>query len=131
VQVETDFLLALAKGDDWLAGNAEAALEEYDDIYATAFPYIEFLVVLYDRDTAEYSVDLPRAVANLVERVPIRPPSKEETVLLAAGLAQEHDLTPFDAVHAAEAITTDERLLTSERDYDDIGVDRVPLETDG
>lgn len=130
MQVETDFLLALAKGDDWLTENAEAALETYDDLYATAFPYAEFLVVLYDQQSAEYPVDLPRAVANLVEKVPIRPTRQEDVILLAAALAEEYDLTPFDAIHAAEALTTNEQLLTSEQDYDDIGVDRVPLEGD-
>jgi len=68
MQVETDFLLALAKGDDWLTEHAKAAL------------------------------------------------------------AEEHNLTPFDALHAATAVTASEQLLTSEQDYDDAGVDRVPLE---
>ena len=43
-------------------------------------------------------------------------------------LAEEHSLTPFDALHAATAVTAGEQLLTSEQDYDDAGVDRVPLE---
>ena len=30
--VETDFLLALAKSDDWLREQAIAALEQYDDV---------------------------------------------------------------------------------------------------
>lgn len=128
MQVETDFLLALAKGDDWLAENAEAALEEHDDLYATVLPYAEFLMVLYNRDTAEYDVDLPRAVVNLVEKVPVYPAEQEEAVLMAAALAEEHDLTPFDALHAATAIASGEKLLTSERDYDEINVERVPLE---
>jgi predicted nucleic acid-binding protein len=131
MQVETDFLLALAKGDDWLTENAEGALEEHDDIYATILPYAEFLMVLYNQDTAEYDVDLPRAVVNLVEKVPVYPAEQEEAVLLAAALAEEHGLTPFDALHAATAVTSGEQLLTSEQDYDDTGVDRVPLEGEG
>lgn len=127
VQVETDFLLALAKDDDWLTGNAEAALEE-SDIHATILSYAEFMVVLYNRDTAEYDVDLPRAVVNLVEKVPVRPAGQEEAVLLAAALAEEYGLTPFDALHAATAITSGEKLLSSEQDYDEVGVDHVPLE---
>lgn len=128
MQVETDFLLALAKSDDWLTKNAEAALEEHDDIHATVLAYAEFLLVLYNQDTAEYDVDLPRAVVNLVENVPVYPAEQEEVVLLAATLAQEHGLTPFDALHAATAVTSGEQLLTSEQDYDDAGIDRVPLE---
>jgi predicted nucleic acid-binding protein len=128
MQVETDFLLALAKGDDWLTENAEAALEEHDDIHATILSYAEFLMVLYNQDTTKYNVDLPRAVVNLVEKVPVYPVEQEEAVLLAAALAEEHNLTPFDALHAATAVTAGEQLLTSEQDYDDAGVDRIPLE---
>lgn len=131
MQVETDFLLALAKDDDWLTENAEAALEEHgDDIHATILPYAEFLVVLYNEDTGEYPINLPRAAVNLVETVPVYPAEHEEAVLLAATLTEEYDLTPFDALHAATAITSGEKLLTSERDYDDLNVDRVPLEPD-
>lgn len=130
MQVETDFLLALAKDDDWSTEPAEAALEEHDDIHATILTYAEFLLVLYDCEAAEYAADLPRAVVNLVENVPVYPAEHEEAVLLAAALAEEHDFTPFDALHAAMARTAGEKLLTSEQDYGDAGVDRVPLEKD-
>lgn len=92
VYVETDFLLALARGKDSLK---------------------------------------PRAVAALVDHVPVRPAKHEQAVSTAAVLADEHDCTPFDAVHGGVAITTDEPVLTSEQDYDDVGIDRVPLEPTG
>ena len=88
MQVKTEFLLALTKGDDWLTENAEAALEEHDDIHATILSYAEFLMVLYNRKTADYAVDLPRAVVNLVEKVPVYPVEHKEAVLLAAALAE-------------------------------------------
>lgn len=129
MQVETDFLIALAKGDDWLTENAEAALEEHgDDLYATILPYAEFLMVLYNEETAEYPIDLPRAVVNLVEKVSIYPAEQEQAVLMAAALAEEQDLTPFDALHAATAVASGEKLLTSDQDYDELNVERVPLE---
>ncbi len=37
-------------------------------------------------------------------------------------------MTPFDAFHAATAETRGMDLLSSEKDYEDIGVSRVPLE---
>jgi hypothetical protein len=39
-------------------------------------------------------------------------------------------MTPFDAFHAATAETRRLDVLSSERDYDDIEVSRVPLEPD-
>lgn len=129
--VETDFLLALAKGEDWLKPRALEALEEHDDIHTSITAYTELLVYAYDREAAEYTIDVGRAVAALVDHVPVRPAEHEQAVLTAAVLADEHDCTPFDAVHGGVAITTDEPVLTSERDYDDVGIDRVPLEPTG
>jgi len=85
-------------------------------------------VVLYDRDTEGYDVDVTRALTNLLELVPIVPGVHEDVVLAAAAFLEEEDLTPFDALHAGLAVAHDERVLSSERDYDAIDVDRVPLE---
>lgn len=54
----------------------------------------------------------------------------EDAVLAAAAFIEEHGLTPFDALHAGVAATADERVLSSETDYDTVGVDRLPLEPD-
>lgn len=127
VLVETDFLLALAKPDDWLQSQARRALEAYD-VHTSIATYAEFLVYAYDRGDDEYSVDLERAVTDLVQLVPVEPDVHERAVLTATVLAVEHDLTPFDAIHAGLAIETDESMLSSERDYDELEVRRVPLE---
>jgi len=129
VYVETDVLVALAKDDDWLQDAAVQALDEYeDDVQTSILAYAELLVVLYDRDTEGYDVDVTRALTNLLELVPIVPGVHEDAVLAAAAFLEEEDLTPFDALHAGLAVAHDERVLSSERDYDAIDVDRVPLE---
>ena len=128
--VENDFLMALVKQEDWLQEPAHRALEEYDDIHTSIAAYTEFLVLAYDQDTGEYQIDVGRALADLVEQVPVRPEVHEQAVLTAAVLANDHGFTPFDAIHGGIAISTGQPVLTSERDYDDIGVDRVPLERD-
>jgi len=130
VYVENDFLMALVKQEDWLQEPAHRALEEYDDIHTSIAAYTEFLVLAYDQDTGEYQIDVGRALADLVEQVPVRPEVHEQAVLTAAVLADDHGFTPFDAIHGGIAVATDQPILTSERDYDDIGVDRVPLERD-
>lgn len=128
--VETDFLVALVKDDDWLADAAVAALDEYD-VHTSVLAYAELLVLLYDRDRGEYDVDVPRATTNLLELVPVEPPAHEDVVLAAAAFLEEESLTPFDALHAGMAAASDERVLSTERDYDDVGVERVPLGPDG
>ena len=126
--VETDFLLGLAKEDDWLQDAAHDALEEYEEIHTSITAYTEFLMLAYDEAAADYTVDVGRVVANLVELVPVRPQEHEEAVLTAAVLAAEQEFTPFDAIHAGIAIVTDESVLSTEQDYDTIELDRIPLD---
>lgn len=84
-------------------------------------------MLFYDLGNGSYEIDAPRAVTNLLELVPIIPREHEEAVLAAAAFIEEDDLTSFDALHAGLAATRDERVLSTERDYDAVGVDRVPL----
>lgn len=127
--VETDFLTALIKDEDWLQEEALRALEEHDDIHTSILAYAEVLVLFYDRDDAEYEIDIPRAITNLLELVPIGSERHEMAVLAAAAFLEEHELTPFDALHAGMAATGDGTVLSTEQDYDTVGLDRRPLET--
>lgn len=129
--VETDFLFALAKPDDWLQERAREVLDEHDDVHASLAGYAELLVIAYDPDAAEYTIDVARAIGNLVRMVPVRPEEHEQAVLTAAVLAEERGLTPFDAVHAGIATTSGEPICSSDRVYEDVELDRVPLEPDG
>ncbi len=128
VYVETDFLTALVKDDDWLRESAIRALEEHDDLHTSILAYAEVLVLFYDREAAEYEIDAPKAVANLLELVPIVPQHHEDAVLAAAAFLDEYEMTPFDALHAGVIATSEDRVLSTERDYDTVGLDRVPLE---
>lgn len=127
--VETDFLTALVKSDDWLRDSALRALEERDDIHTSILAYAELLVLFYDRDQAAFEIDAPRAITNLLELVPIAPVEHEDAVLAAAIFLDEYQLTPFDALHAGVAATGDGTVLSSETDYDTVGLDRIPLES--
>ncbi|ELZ92983.1 PilT protein domain-containing protein [Haloferax mucosum ATCC BAA-1512] len=128
--VETDFLIALVKNEDWLRDSALEALQERDDIHTSILAYAEVLVLFYDREQSEYDIDAPRAIANLLELVPITPKEHEDAVLAAAAFLEEYRLTPFDALHAGVIATSGEEVLSSEQDYDTVGLDRTPLEPD-
>ena len=127
---ETDFLVALVKDDDWLREPALCELEERDDIHTSILSYAELLVLLYNRESAEYDVDAARAITNLQELVPIVPEPHEEAVLAAASFIDDHGMTPFDALHAGMVAVGEQRVLSSEQDYDLLGLDRVALEPD-
>ena len=126
--VESDFLVALVKDDDWLQERALQGLENESEIHTSILAYAEVLVLFCDRERAEYEIDAPRAVSNLLEVVPVEPAHHEEAILAAAALLEEYDLTPFDALHAGLATTRGESVLSSEGMYDDVGLDRVALD---
>jgi predicted nucleic acid-binding protein len=122
--VETDFLLALAKESDWLKPEAEAALADHD-VETSILAYAEFLLVVDD-----YEIDRVRAVANLLKLVPVRSETHEQAILKAVKYQEEYGMTAFDALHAGMTETRETPVLSSEQDYDDLDVDRVPLEPD-
>jgi predicted nucleic acid-binding protein len=121
VYVETDFLLALAKDTNWLQQSAEAALAEYE-VETSALSYLE-LILARERYDFEY-VPL---VANLLELVPVRDEEEKQVVLKAINYYDE-GMTPFDAFHAATAEARRIDVLSSEQDYENIEVSRVPPE---
>lgn len=121
VYVETDFLLALAKDTDWLQSSAEDALVEYD-VETSPFSYLELLLA-----RERYEFDYVPLVANLLELVPVRNEEEKQVVLKAVNYYDE-GMTPFDAFHVATAETRGLDVLSSEKDYEEVEVDRVPLE---
>jgi len=121
VYVETDFLLALAKDTDWLQSSAEDALAEHD-VETSPFSYLELLLA-----RERYEFDYVPMVANLLELVPVRDEEERQVVMKAVNYYDE-GMTPFDAFHAATAETRRLDVLSSEKDYENIEVGRVPLE---
>ena len=119
--VETDFLLALLKDDDWLKGRAEMILEERT-VVTSPLSYLELLFVLDGE-----AFDFERLYANLLELVPVGSDDERQLVLKAAGYVAE-GLTPFDAYHAATAETRGLPICSSDRAYDGVDPERVPLE---
>ncbi len=122
IYVETDFLLALAKESDWLKAEAETALRERN-VKTSILSYAEFL---YLADT--YDIDRVRAVANLLDLVPVVPEEHSQAILKGVQYREEHEMTNFDALHAGMVDTWNTPVLGSEQDYDDLDIERIPLE---
>lgn len=124
IYVETDFLLALAKDSDWLQAEAETALEEHE-VATSALSYVEFLLL-----AERYDVDRVRAVSNLLDLVPVVPDAHTDAILKGVQYQDEYGMTDFDALHAGMADTWDAPVLGSDRAYDELPVERIPLEPD-
>jgi predicted nucleic acid-binding protein len=121
--VETDFLLALAKQDDWLQERAETVVEEYDDLETSLVALAEFLAV-----SERYDFDRTRAMANLLEIVDLGE-EEQQIALKAATYQDEKETTSFDAFHAATVETRGIGVISSDSVYDELGLDRVPLDS--
>ena len=92
--VETDFLLALIKDEDWLGNAAEAVYRDHrDELWTSQFTLIELLLIAYRENR-----DAERVIANTATLVELR--GDVETVITAATYVEDHGFTPFDALHS-------------------------------
>lgn len=108
--VETDFLLALIKDDDWLGEAAETVYRDHrDDLWTSQLTLIELLLVAYREDRSA-----ERVVANAAGLIDVR--GDVETVVTAATYVDDHGFTPFDALHLVES--GGETIVSSDEAYD-------------
>ncbi len=108
--VETDFLLALIKDEDWLGETTERVYNEHrNELWTSQFTLIELLLVAYreDRNTV-------RVVSNAADLLEVR--GDTETVVAAATYVEDHGFTPFDALHLVES--DGEMIVSSDRTYE-------------
>jgi hypothetical protein len=108
--VETDFLLALLKDEDWLGDAAESVYREHgDDLWTSRFTLLELMLVAYRE-----GLNTERVVANAAELVEVR--GAAEPVVAAATYVENHGFTPFDAMHLVES--SDATIVSSDETYD-------------
>lgn len=98
-------------------------LDGPEAVSTSALAFVELLLI-GDR----FPFDRTRAIANLLDLVPIEPETDAELVLKAANYADEHGATAFDAFHAAVAETRGGQICSSDGFYDRLDLERVPLE---
>lgn len=121
--VETDFLLALAKDSDWLKDRAENLLEEHD-VVTSSYAYLEVLLI---RERHEF--DYIKLFSNMLDIVPVETEEEKQIVLKAVNYF-EGGMTAFDSFHAATAETRGHPILGSDKVYEDVDAERLPLEPD-
>ena len=123
VYVETDFLLALIKDSDWLQDSAENALDEHE-VVTSSYAYLELLLIR-ERHEFEYI----KLFSNMLDIVPVETDAERQIVLKAVQYF-EGGMTAFDSFHAATAETRGHPILGSDKAYDDVDPERIPLEPD-
>ena len=110
VYVETDFLLALIKDEDWLGETAERVYREHEaTLWTSQFTLIELLLVAYREER-----DTERVIANAAALVEVR--GDVEPILAAAGYVEDHGFTPFDALHLVES--AGDTIVSSDQAYE-------------
>ena len=118
---DTDFFLALIKENDWLKSSAKRLLERYQTKLWTSVATVIELLLLCD----EFALDPERVISAVVGIAEVRGISIE-TAVAAAHYMSTDKLTPLDAMHAAFCGT--DEIISSDHDYDRIGLKRIPLE---
>lgn len=115
---DTDFWLALLKDDDWLADRATSVLEEHrGDLEVSMATFLELFLI-----EERYGFDRERAVTSILELAEY---DGDEDVLYQASAYVDEGLNTFDAFHAALA---GEAIVSSDKAFEEIDVDRVRLE---
>lgn len=95
--VETDFLLALIKEEDWLGERAQAVYRDHrDELWTSQFTLVELLMVAYRENR-----NTERVVTNASKLLEVR--GDVDTVVAAATYVEDHGFTPFDALHLVES----------------------------
>lgn len=108
--VETDFLLALIKDDDWLGEAAEGVYHAHrDELWTSEFALIELLMVAYREE-----LDVERVVSNAAQLVTVR--DGPDTAIAAATYVADYGFTPFDAIHLVAA--DGDPIVSSDSAYD-------------
>jgi predicted nucleic acid-binding protein len=117
VYADTDFFLALLKPNDWLKENARKLYEKYKGRITTSEATFLELLILSKRFNLD-PLRLLAAVMAIIEE-------ENEDYLRAAYYMKEHNLNPFDAVHAAKCGGV---IISSDKAFEKLGIKRIKLE---
>lgn len=106
--VESDFLLALLKDEDWLKESAREVYQEHkNELWNREYTLIELMLVAYREDR-----NVLKTIAGASQLVEVK--GDEALMKEAASYVSEEGITPLDAVHLAAS--NGDKILSSEED---------------
>lgn len=115
---DTDFWVALLKGDDWLTERAEERYAEYeDDLDVSLVTFVELFLI-----ETQFSFDREQAAIAILEMTDA---DVDDAVVFQASEYIDDGLNVFDAFHAALA---GDAILSSDNAFDTVDIERVRLE---
>jgi len=125
--------MAYIKKSDWLKPAAEKILNRVVsgvilDIYASTATLQEIIFWFFNRNMLRELIQATNAITHIrnIRWIDLSP----DVCLTASMLIKEYNINPFDAYHAATAISEDEIILSTEHVYDRIkGIKRIDPET--
>jgi len=118
--IESDLLLPIIKKGDRLGAVSERVLGQIKDggltgVYASTAALQEVVFWLYNRGLRQEAIQAVNALKLLrnLEWVPLSP----DICLQAAIIIKEYGVGPFDAYHAATALSRDSVVMSTEHVY--------------
>ena len=117
---DTDFFLALLKGEDWLKEKAIIELNNYRGSITTSFVTIVELLFA----SKKYNMD-PEDLFHCVYAISDVIGVEEEKALAAAHLVKKKNVSACNALHACMCGGT---IISSDNIFDGLGIFRVKLE---
>lgn len=122
IYADTDFILAIAKKEDWLKTNARKIYNENKgDIETSIATVIEAALVANRKGITDFE----SLFGSIFEIANVEGVTKEECMEVAH-LIQNEKLNIFDAFHAV--LSRGKPIASSEHIYDKIGKQRIKLE---
>lgn len=121
IYIETDFVLALGKEGDWLKERAESYSRGFRGQLTTSIVTFIELFLLAER----YRLDRTRLAAETLELLSI---DFDESIVFQADELIGQGFSVFDAFHAAHALLGGHRILSSDKVFDKLAVERLRLE---
>lgn len=120
IYADTDFFIALVKGDDWLQERATTiASENNGEIYTSRATLLELLLI-----SDRFEFDRMEALSYALEIAEV--PEDETVLFQAADYMDQYGVTAFDAYHLAYA--DDDPVISSDKSFDDITKKRISIE---
>jgi predicted nucleic acid-binding protein len=121
--IESDLLIPLIKAQDRHRPVSDKVFEyiqtgRIKDVYASTAAIQEIIFWLYNRNLHSEAIQAVNAMRQLpnIEWVPLDP----DTCLKATILIKEYTISPFDAYHAATALSRDATIISTDHAYNKI-----------